>query len=106
MGYELEFLDAAGEQSARQNKAPVVYRFSVSHGSAKTHANVAISYGGTEVIEQGGKDPTTAAKIALHRLLKAGRDPFESQIHLQIPYGHAEYFSKYGNYNSLPVLTD
>jgi hypothetical protein len=106
MGYELEFLDAAGEQSRRKNKASVIYRFSVSNGSAKTHADVVITYVGAKVIEQGGKDPTTAAKIALDRLLKNGRDPFKSQIHLQIPYGRAEYFSKYGNYNSLPVLTD
>jgi hypothetical protein len=106
MGYELEFLDAAGEQSRGQSKASVVYRFSVSNGPAKNHAEVVITCAGAEVIEQSGKDPTTAAKIALDRLLKNGRDPFKSQIHLQIPYGHAEYFSKYGNYDSLPVLTD
>lgn len=106
MGYEIEFLDAAGEQSEGQNKASVVYRFSVSNGSVKVHADVVITYRGAEVIEQGGKDPKAAAKIALDRLLKKGRDPFKSRIHLQIPYGHAEYFSKYGNYNSLPVLTD
>ena len=69
-------------------------------------ADVVLTEAGAEIIEQGGKDPKSAARIALHRLLKSGRDPFASQISLQIPYGHAAHFSRYGNYDSLPVLTD
>ena len=58
------------------------------------------------IIEQRGKDPQTAAKIVLERLLKQGRDPFEAQILLTVPYGHAEYFARFGNYETLPTLAD
>jgi hypothetical protein len=57
-----------------------------------------------EIIEQGGKDPKSAATLALYRLLRAGCNPFASKIIIQVPYGHAAHFSKHGNYDSLPVL--
>jgi hypothetical protein len=106
MGYELEFVRVGGDQSFGQIKASVVYTFSISNGHDKTKADVVITCGGVEVIEKGGKDPKTAAKIALDRALKKGRNPFASRISLQMPYGHAEYFSKQGNFDSLPVLGD
>ena len=104
MAYEVTFLEIARAQDTAGPKASVIYRFEIQDGSRNTRAEVVLTCGGVEIIEQGGKDPKSAASIALHRLLKAGRDPFESQIFLQIPYGHAAHFSRYGNYDSLPVL--
>lgn len=104
MAYEVTFLEITGAQDNRGPKAAIAYQFEISDGSRTTRADVVLTYAGAEIIEQGGKDPKSAANIALHRLLKSGRDPFASQISLQIPYGHAAYFSKYGNYGSLPVL--
>lgn len=105
MGYEIEFVNLARERTDGHEKASVIYTFSITNGVTKTHANAILTHGGAEIIEQRGKDPKTAAKIALDRLLKSGRDPFETQIFLHIPHGHAEYFSEHGNYDSLPVLT-
>lgn len=104
MAYEVTFLEIAGTQDSTGPKASVIYRFEILDGPRRTRADVALTSGGIEIIERGGKDPKSAASIALHRLLKAGRDPFESPIVLQIPYGHAAHFSRYGNYDSLPVL--
>jgi len=91
---------------ADQYKSSVVYRFTISNGLAKTHADVVLTEAGVNIIEQKGKDPQTAAKIVLERLLKKGRDPFETQILLTVPYGHAEYFARYGSYETLPTLTE
>lgn len=104
MAYEVTFLEVAGAQDTAGPKASVVYRFEILNGPRRTRAEVVLTHGGVEIIERGGKDPRSAASIALHRLLKAGRDPFESLIFLQIPYGHAAHFSKHGNFDSLPVL--
>ena len=102
MAYEVTFLEIAGPQESA--KAFVVYRFEILEGPKRARADVVLTSAGVEIIEQGGKDPKSAAGIALCRLLKAGRDPFESRTYLQIPYGHAAHFSKYGNFDSLPVL--
>ena len=106
MPYEVSFMEITGAQHNTGPKASIIYRFEIFDGSKRAHADVVFSEAGAEIIEQGGKDPKSAARIALHRLLKSGRDPFASQISLQIPYGHAAHFSRYGNYDSLPVLTD
>jgi hypothetical protein len=106
MGYDVELVGVDRERTGEQEKASVVYNFSVTNGQIKTHANIILTYGGAEIIEQRGKDPKSAARIALERLLRSGRDPFETRIFLRIPHGHADYFSRYGNYDSLPVLTD
>jgi len=106
MPYEVTFVEIAGAQDNADPKASVIFRFEIFNGLKKTRADVALSHGGLEIIEKGGKDPRSAARIALDRLLRSGRDPFESQIFLQVPYGHAAYFSKNGNYNFLPVLND
>jgi hypothetical protein len=102
VAYEVTFLEIAGPQESA--KAFVVYRFEILEGPKRARADVVLTSAGVEIIEQGGKDPKSAAGIALCRLLKAGRDPFESRTYLQIPYGHAAHFSKYGNFDSLPVL--
>ena len=106
MAYEVSFMETAGGQHDTGPKASVIYRFEISMDQKRTRADVVLTEAGAEIIEQGGKDPKSAASIALHRLLKSGRDPFASQISLQIPYGHAAHFSRYGNYDSLPVLMD
>ena len=106
MPYEVTFLEIAGAQDKTDPNVSVIFRFEVFNGLEKTHADVALTQRGLEIIEKGGKDPTSAARIVLDRLLRSGRDPFESHIFLQVPYGHAAYFSKNGNYNALPVLSD
>jgi hypothetical protein len=104
VAYEVTFLEIAGPEEKEGPKAFVVFGFEILDGPRKTRADVILTYTGVEIIEQGGKDPKSAASIALQRLLREGRDPFESQISLQIPYGHAEHFSRYENFDSLPVL--
>jgi hypothetical protein len=94
------------EQDDGECKASVVYTFTISDGITTTRAEVMFTDEGLEIIEQRGKDPKTAARIALERVLKEGYEPFETPIVVQIPYGHAECFSRYGNYQSLPPLTD
>ncbi len=51
-------------------------------------------------------DVENVKREVLERLLKQGRDPFEAQILLTVPYGHAEYFARFGNYETLPTLAD
>ena len=83
--------------------AKVAYTFTISNEFAKTHAVVVLTKGGVDIIEQKAQ---TAAKIVLERLLKKCRDPFETQILLTVPYGHAEHFARFGNYETLPTLVD
>ena len=106
MEYIINLANTDRELAEGHYKAGVVYTFTISNGVASTRGHVVLTDGSVEVIEQGGKDPKTAARIALERLLRQGREPFESQIFLRIPYGHAEYFSKNGNYDPLPTLTE
>jgi len=109
MEYSINFLHEDKELADghyKLYKASVIYTFTISNGLANTHGDVVLTDGGVEIIEQRGKDPKTAARIALERLLKRGRDPFKTQIFLNVPYGHAEYFSKNGNYEALPTLTE
>ncbi len=106
MEYSIDVENVKREMVDQHYKASVVYRFTISNGLAKTHADVVLGEAGVEIIEQKGKDPQTAAKIVLERLLKQGRDPFETQILLTVPYGHAEYFARFGNYETLPTLAD
>jgi hypothetical protein len=106
MEYRINLVKVDRELADGHYKASVVYTFTISNGLANTHGDVVLTEGGVEIIEQRGKDPKTAARIALERLLRQGRDPFETQISLSVPYGHAEYFSKNGNYEALPRLTE
>ena len=104
MEYSFELVNIEKERADGQHYARMVYTFAISNGFAKTLADVVLTEAGTEIIEQKGKDPQTAAKIVLERLLKQGRNPFETQILLTVPYGHAEYFARFGNYETLPTL--
>ncbi len=109
MEYSIDFLHDDKELADghyKHYKASVVYTFTISNGLANTHGDVVLTDGGVEIIEQRGKDPKTAARIVLERFLKQGQDPFEAQILLRVPYGHADYFSKNGNYEALPTLTE
>jgi len=106
MEYIIDVANVEKEVADGHYKDSVVYTFSVSNGVAKTLADVVLSEAGVDIIEQKGKDPQTAAKVALERLLKKGRDPFETEILLTIPYGHAEFFARFGNYETLPTLAD
>ena len=85
---------------ARKHLLSIVLKF----WRAKENASRRGSYQRLSGNYRAGRYPKSAASIALNRLLKMGRDPFASQISLQIPYGHAAHFSKYGNFDSLPVL--
>jgi hypothetical protein len=104
VAYDVSFLEIAGTQDTAGPKTSAIYRFEILDGPKRTRADVVLTSGAVEIIERSGKDPRSAASIALHRLLRVGRDPFESPIFLQIPYGHAAHFSRYGNYDSLPIL--
>jgi hypothetical protein len=106
MEYSIDLVNEGREAANGPHRAYVVYRFVISNGSANAFGDVLLPEGGVDVIEQKGKDPKTAAKIALERLLKRGRDPFETQILLSVPFGLAEYFSRNGNYEALPTLTE
>ncbi len=106
MEYDINLVNVDRELAEGHYKASVVYTFTISNGLVNTHGDVVLTDGGVEIIEQRGKDPKTAARIALERLLRQGRDPFETQIFLRVPYGHAEYFSKNGTYEALPTLTE
>jgi hypothetical protein len=106
MEYNINLENVEKEAADLRHKASVVYGFTISNGVARTRAEVVLTEAGVDIIEQKGKDPQTAAKIALERLLKQGRNPFETQILLRVPFGHAEHFSRYGNYGTLPTLMD
>jgi hypothetical protein len=103
MDYTIEFTNVERERDGEHHKASIVYSFVISNGFIKTHGNVVLTEAGAGVIEQAGKDAQTAAEAALKKLLSEGRDPFETQILLQVPYGHAEYFAKHGNYGTLAL---
>jgi hypothetical protein len=103
MGYTIELTSVEREREGEHHKASIVYSFNISNGFTKTHGIVVLTEAGAGVIEQAGKDAQIAAEAALKKLLSEGRDPFETQIFLMVPYGHAEYFAKHGNYGTLPL---
>jgi hypothetical protein len=105
MKYDITLINSEKEEMERKHWATLVYKFSISNGSANTYGDVVLTEGGVDIIEKNGRDPQTAAKIALERFLMQRREPFETPIVLRIPYGHAEYFSRFGNYGTLPTLT-
>ena len=78
MEYSIDVENVKREVADQHYQAKVVYTFTISNGFAKTHADVVLTEAGAAIIEQKGKDPKTAAKIVLERLLKKGRDPFEA----------------------------
>jgi hypothetical protein len=73
--YSIEFADVDRHLADGHYKASVVYTFTISNGLARTRGDVVLTDGGVEIIEQRGKDPKTAARIALERLLKLGARP-------------------------------
>jgi hypothetical protein len=104
--YTINLENVEEETAEGHYRASVIYRFAISSGSAATHGDIVLTEAGIDIIEKKGKDPKTAARIALERLLKAGRDTFERRSFIRIPFGHAEHFARFGNYESLPTLTE
>lgn len=108
MTYEIEFTKKRPiqQQESGLPKTFFVYEFFITSGAAKTSAEVVLSEAGVEAIEHGGKGPEAAGRIALQRLLKTGRNPFQDVIVLHMTHGYADHFARYGNFDSLPVLSD
>jgi hypothetical protein len=106
MPYEIALASVEREIAHGAFTVNVIYKFRIAHRLSTAYADVLMTEGAVDAIGQKGKDPETAARIALERLLRNGRDPFAGLIHIKIPFGHAAHFAKYGNYESLPVLTD
>lgn len=106
MEYQIKLLNVETEEEVRKHWAAVMYRFTISDESTHANGDVVLTQGGVDIIEKNGKDPQTAARVALERLLRSGRNPFETQILLKVPFGHAEYFSRHGNFEALPTLTE
>jgi hypothetical protein len=96
--FDIALVSRSRERAFAKYKASATYTFAISDGPVKTHAEVVLTDGGSEVIEQKGKDAREAARLALERLLVTGCDPFEAPIFLQIPYQQAEFFSKYSSF--------
>jgi hypothetical protein len=63
--YTINLASADRELAEGHYRASVVYTFTISNGLASTRGHVVLTDGSVEVIEQGGKDPPTAARIAL-----------------------------------------
>ena len=106
MQYEIALASVEREITHGTFTACIIYKFRIAHGLSTAYADVLMTDGAVDAIAQKGKDPETAARIVLERLLRDGRDPFAGLIRIKIPFGHAAHFAKYGNYESLPVLTD
>jgi hypothetical protein len=106
MQYEIALASVEREIAHGAFTVSIIYKFRISHGLSIAYADVLMTDGAVDAIAQKGKDPETAARIALERLLRDGRDPFAGLIRIKIPFGHATHFAKYGSYESLPVLTD
>jgi hypothetical protein len=106
MQYEIALASVQREIALGTFNASIIYKFRIAHGLSTAYADVLMTDGAADAIGRKGKDPETAARIALERLLKDGRDPFAGSIRINIPFGHAAHFAKYGNYESLPILTD
>jgi hypothetical protein len=106
MQYEIDLASVQRAIVDGAYKASIIYTFRIASGLSTAYCDVLMTDGGAEVIEQRGKDPETAARIVLDRLLRSGRDPYAGSILIKIPYGHAAHFAKHGNYESLPILTE
>jgi hypothetical protein len=104
MRYEIDL--ASVQREIAEYRACIIYRFRITSGLFTAYGDVLMTNAGVEVIEQRGRHAETAARIALERLLKGGRDPFVGSIHIKIPFGHAAHFARHGNYESLPILSD
>src|SRR5258708_40006440 len=100
MEYSIDAVNMKKEV-ADQYKAKVVYTFTIANGLAKTHADVVLPEAGAAIIEQKGKDPQTAAKIGLERLLNKGPDPFKTRILVTDPYVHPKHVSRRRDYERL-----
>jgi hypothetical protein len=72
MEYSINLVKVDRARADGHYKASAVYTFAISNGLANTHGDVVLTEGGVEIIEQRGKDPKTAARIALASQARAG----------------------------------
>jgi hypothetical protein len=98
MKFGIALVSLNRERAYAKYQASATYTFAITSGPERTHAEVILTNGSSEIIEFRGKDVRAAARLALERLLGRGCDPFESPIFLQIPFQQAEYFSKFGEF--------
>jgi hypothetical protein len=91
------------ENAVRGPQASATYIFCIDERFSKTRAEVMLINGGFAVIDKRGKDSKQAARLALERALEraivSGCNPFQSPIFLRVPYRHAEYFSRFGEFH-------
>ncbi len=87
------------ERTCGRSKPSTTYTFKISEGGKRSQAEIILTDGGPEVIEQSRQDAKAAARLALDRVLNAGYDPFKAPLFLRIPYQHAEYFSRHGEFH-------
>jgi hypothetical protein len=99
----ITLVSVARENVGQGVQASAIYTFCIDEGFAKTRAEVMLIDGGFAVIDKRGKDSKHAARLALERALEraivSGRDPLQSPIFLRVPYQHAEYFSRFGEFH-------
>lgn len=98
MSVDIQFAHLNRERKCRGSKGSTTFTFDILNGSS-TRAEVIFTDGGVEIIEQCGQDAKKAARLALERLLAAGRNPFRFPVFLRVSYQHAEYFAKHGNFH-------
>jgi len=94
---DIAFVSLTRERAHGEFKASATYTFSIVDGVAKTRAEVILTDGAYEVIEQRGKNPRQAAELAL-RSLTAGCNPFTTPIFLRVPYRDAKHFLAHGDF--------
>lgn len=99
MSLEIACVRVNRERVCGQSKASATYTFLISDGPAKTRAEVVLVDGGFEMIQRSGIDAKTAARTALEQFLVSVRNPLETPVFLRIPFGHAAYFVKHGNFH-------
>jgi hypothetical protein len=56
MEYEIKLVNVEKDEMERKHWATVVYRFSISSGSANTYGDVVLTAGGVNIIEKNGRD--------------------------------------------------
>jgi len=94
MEYSINFVNMARELPDGHYRANVVFTFTISNGLVNTHGDVVLTDGGMEIIEQRGKDRDSRENRFGKGSSNKDETHFETQIFLNVPYGHAEYFSK------------
>jgi hypothetical protein len=93
MQYEIALADVKRVIPHGSFTTSILFEFRIAHGLSTAYVDVLMSDTAVDAIEQKGKDPETAARVALERRLKDGRNPFVGLIRITIPFGHAAHFA-------------